>query len=204
MVEEIILRPATLADAKMLARLWVVTFPDKFGPILGDKSERIICDWLQLSEHHLPTTTVAEVNGIVIGFMILETPATPRPQSGPWLWRALRLHNGVLGALRSFVLMVLIDSDRRLGDDEVYISMLGVAPAWRREGLAAQLITHAESVAREATANRLTLNVMSDNKTAIKLYKKVGFEITIEKRSRFLKWITGHNGYYEMAKGLRS
>jgi hypothetical protein len=61
--EETTLRPAALADARELARLWVATFPDKFGPILGDKAEPVLCDWLRLSERHLQTTTVAEING---------------------------------------------------------------------------------------------------------------------------------------------
>jgi len=64
------LRPAAPTDINALARLWVVTFPDKFGPTLGDKAERIICDWLRLSERHLETTTVAEINGVVAGYII--------------------------------------------------------------------------------------------------------------------------------------
>jgi len=203
MQAKIILRPATVTDIKKLARLWVVTFPDKFGPILGSKAERIICDWLRLSQRHLQTTTLVEVGGIVAGYIVLETPSMPRPNDGRWLWYALQLHNGIFGALRSFLFMVLIDNNRRPGTNEVCIEMLGVAPAWRGEGLAARLMAHAQEVAQSEGVDRLYLNVVSDNLAAFKLYQKMGFEIKKEHHSRILKWITGHNGFYEMVKQVR-
>lgn len=196
------LRQAVPDDIKSLARLWITTFPDKFGPILGDKAERVICDWLRLSERHLPTTTIAEVNGVVTGYIILDTPSAPHPDSGRWLWHALQLHNGIFGALRSFILMVLINDNRKPNSNEVYIEMLGVAPAWRGEGLAARLLAYAESVARDEGVANITLTVVSDNEAAITLYKKCGFEIIQKKESRILNWITGHNGYYQMVKLL--
>ncbi|MBI1880013.1 MAG: GNAT family N-acetyltransferase, partial [Chloroflexi bacterium] len=175
---------------------------DKFGPILGDKAERVLCDWLRLSERHLQTTTVATIEETVIGFIVLETPAAPRADDGRWLWHALQLNNGIFGALRGMLLMLLIDNDRQLSGDEIYIEMLGVDPAWRGQGVAHHLIAHAEAVARRQSATQLALAVTSDNTTAIHLYEKIGFTIRAERRSPLLKWITGHSGYYEMAKQL--
>jgi ribosomal protein S18 acetylase RimI-like enzyme len=202
MSDEIILRPATLADAKILARLWVATFPDKFGPILGEKAERVLCDWLRLSERHLQTTTIAEIEGGVIGFIVLETPAAPRADDGRWLWHALQLNNGIFGALRGMLLMLLIDNDHQVSEDEIYIEMLGVDPDWRGQGIAQHLIVHAEAMACQQALNQLALAVVSDNIPAIHLYEKMGFTISAERRSRLLKWITGHSGYYEMVKQL--
>lgn len=104
MSSEIILRPATFDDAQVLAQLWAGTFPDKFGPILGDKAERVLCDWLRLSERHLQTTTLAEIGEAVAGFMVLETPSAPRTDDGRWMWHALQLNNGIFGALRGMLL----------------------------------------------------------------------------------------------------
>lgn len=202
MAEEVTLRPARATDAASLAYLWVVTFPDKFGPILGQDAERIICDWLRLSQRHLQTTTVAEVDRTVVGYIILETSSAPCQDSGRWLWRALQLHNGIFGALRSFIKMVLVDNDRPLQDGEVYIEMVGVSPDWRGRGLASRLIAFAEGIAHSERANLLTLNVVSGNAAAIGLYKKMGFVTTAEKQSRTLKLITGHDGYLEMSKQL--
>jgi ribosomal protein S18 acetylase RimI-like enzyme len=202
MTEEITLRPATLADAKVLAQLWVATFPDKFGPVLGKKAEPVLCDWLRLSERHLQTTTIAEIEGDVIGFIVLETPAAPRADDGRWLWHALQLNNGIFGALRGMLLMLLIDTNYQLNEDEGYIEMLGVDPAWRGQGVARHLITQAEAIACQQDLSQLTLVVVSDNTPAIHLYEKMGFAINSERRSRLLKWITGHPGYYEMVKYL--
>jgi ribosomal protein S18 acetylase RimI-like enzyme len=204
MSQEIILRPATLADAKRLAQLWLATFPDKFGPVLGQKAERILCDWLRLSERHLQTTTVAEIEGTVVGFIVLETPAAPRADEGRWLWHALQLNNGIFGALRGMLLMLLIDTDHHVKADEAYIEMLGVDPAWRGQGVAWHLVTQAETAARQQGLSQLTLAVVSDNKPALYLYQKMGFTTQSERRSRLLKWITGHPGYYEMVKQLSS
>ncbi|MCL4297700.1 MAG: GNAT family N-acetyltransferase [Anaerolineae bacterium] len=202
MSEEITLRPAALDDAKVLAQLWVSTFPDKFGPILGDKAERVLCDWLRLSQRHLQTTIVAEIQEAVVGFIVLETPLAPRADDGRWLWHALQLNNGIFGALRGMLLMLLIDNDRQLSDNEVYIEMLGVDQAWRGLGVARCLIEHAEGAARQQGLNHLALAVASDNTAAIQVYEKMGFTIRAERHSRVFKWVTGHSGYYEMAKQL--
>lgn len=200
MKDKVAFRQATPADIQTLAHLWVTSFPNIFGPILGDKAKRVIGDWLLLSERHLQTTTVAEIEHVAVGFIILDTLAAPRADSGRWLWHALQLHNGILGALRSFVLMVLINNNHRLGTGEVYIEMLGVAPAWRGSGLGEELIIHAETVAQAQAATRLTLHVACGNQAALKLYQKMDFEITRHQKNRVLKWITGDAGYFEMVK----
>ena len=203
MAKEITLRLAGMADAAGLARLWLAIFPDKFGPTLGGKAEAILTDWLRLSRRHLQTTTIAEIEGSIAGFIVLETPLAPRVDDGRWLWHALQLHHGILGVLRGFLCMVLIDNNHRMTDDEVYIEMLGVDPAWRGQGVAHQLMSYAEAVATQQGAAQLTLTVVSDNTPAINLYQKMGFKIKSEQRSRLLKWITGHAGYYEMVKSLQ-
>jgi ribosomal protein S18 acetylase RimI-like enzyme len=100
------------------------------------------------------------------------------------------------------MMMILIDNNYEPGDDEVYIEMLGVDPGWRGRGLGTRLVRHAETVARQIQASRLTLNVTCDNAPAIRLYHKLGFEIKLACQNRALKWMTGHRGYYEMIKQL--
>lgn len=202
MTTKIILRPAAAADARRLAQLWLVAFPDKFGPILGEKGEQILYDWLCLSQRHLQTTTVLEVDGLIAGFITLETPSAPQADSGRWLWHALQLHNGLFGALHSFIMMILLDNDYQPGPDEVYIELVGVDPTWRGRGFAKQLLAHAEAIARVEKVGQLTLNVVCDNTPAIALYQKLGFEVIAEYQSRLLKWLTGRSSYYKMVKIL--
>jgi ribosomal protein S18 acetylase RimI-like enzyme len=199
---KISLRPATLDDAQELAQLWVATFPDKFGPILGEKAEAILCDWLRLSQRHLQTTTLAEISGRLAGFIVLENSSAPPGDDGRWLWHALQLHHGLFGALRGLALMLLVDTHHQLQPHEVYIEMLGVDPVWRGLGLAQELLAYAEEVAQRHGVEQLTLYVVNDNTVAIRLYEKWGFTIATQRRSRLLKWITGHPGYYKMVKQL--
>jgi ribosomal protein S18 acetylase RimI-like enzyme len=203
MTTEITLRPARLADTKTLAHLWMATFPDKFGPILGAKAELVLYDWLRLSQRHLATTTLAEIDGAMAGFMVLETPTTPGVDDGGWLWHALQLHHGIFGALRGLLLMWLVHTQHRRSVGEVYIEMLGVDSAWRGHGVAHCLLAYAEETAGRQGASQLALAVVCDNAPAIHLYEGLGFEVTAEQRSRLLRWITGHSGYYEMVKRLR-
>lgn len=202
MGNEIVLRPATLDDATPLAQLWCTTFPDKFSPILGENAEPVLGDWLRLSQRHLKTTTVAEVSGCMAGFIVLETPLAPRPNDGRWLWHALQLHQGIFGALRGLILMLLVNTEHHPKVDELYIEMLGVDQRWRGLGIASHLLSHAETVAEQQKLNKLGLAVVSDNMPALELYEKLNFKIVAERRSRLLEWITGHPGYYEMVKQL--
>lgn len=98
--------------------------------------------------------------------------------------------------------MVLIDTNHRCTADEIYIEMLGVAPEWRGRGVARRLMRHASAMAQLKQMRRLTLEVASDNRPAIGLYRKMGFEIQSDHRSRLLNWITGHPGFYQMEKQI--
>ena len=197
-----LLRPATPEDVEVLAELWVSTFPDKFGPILGQNAQAVLVDWLRLSQRHVQTTTIIEAEGQVAGYMMLDTPSAPRPDSGRWLWHALQLHHGIIGALRGFSLMVLVHQGHTPAADEIYIEMVGVAPAFRGRGLARQLLGYAEFIATQEGVSRLCLSVVDGNRAAINLYQKLGFEITGQQKSRLLQWLTGYHGYYEMTKSI--
>lgn len=202
--EAIKLRPAVPADTDILARLWMITFPDKFGPVLGENALPVLRDWLRLTQRHLQTTTIAETMGVVAGFIVVRTPADSfQPDEGRWLWRALQLHYGLIGALRGLLLMMLIGDNRQPEAGEIYIEMLGVDPARRGLGVARRLLAYADTVATGQNIDRLTLTVVSDNYAAIRLYEKMGFKAQAARSSRLLKWITGHPGYYDMVKQLR-
>jgi len=63
-------------------------------------------------------------------------------------------------------------------NDRVY--SLTVSQEFRGRGLAQQLITHVESIAKSKGKIALTLEVRPDNTTAIGLYQKLGFTKTGE------------------------
>jgi ribosomal protein S18 acetylase RimI-like enzyme len=58
------------------------------------------------------------------------------------------------------------------------INRLHVVQAWRRRGLASELIATAEQEARRRGFTSVTIEVEDDNAPAIALYEKLGFEHT--------------------------
>ena len=196
------LRAARPDDDVILARLWVQTFPDKFGPLLGRKAEGIITDWFRLSQRHMETTTVAEIDGVAVGYIVLHTPTTPALEDEEIFWQALRLHYSWWRAGWRILLLSWLDSDYPMGRNEIYIEMVGVDPAWRGQGIATELLAYAESVAREERAKAVSLSVLCNNQTAIRLYQKHGFHIMQTQHNFVLRLITGEAGYHEMVKGV--
>ncbi|GEM_PF-2109623 len=197
---DIKLRPATPIDTPMLAHLWVNAFPDFLTPILGEKAELIIYDWLSLSQRYVQTSTVAEIEGQVTGFIMLAIPTTYHNNEMQCLWYALRQYDGFFRATWKLWLMKLVDSDYQATRNELYIEMLGVDPNWRGQGVAQRLMAYAKAIAQSSQADWLTLSVVSDNESAISLYKKIGFEPMTTHPNRVLKWLTGQPGYNHMAK----
>lgn len=58
-----------------------------------------------------------------------------------------------------------------------YISNLAVSQSYRRQGLAAQLLTTCEALAHTWQLDHLYLHVMEDNLGAQRLYRRLGFQV---------------------------
>jgi ribosomal protein S18 acetylase RimI-like enzyme len=56
-----------------------------------------------------------------------------------------------------------------------WVSGVGVRPAWRRLGIASSVIAHIQAQARHAGLARLTLEVLTQNTSALALYHESGF-----------------------------
>jgi ribosomal protein S18 acetylase RimI-like enzyme len=68
----------------------------------------------------------------------------------------------------------------------VHVSGIAVHPAARRRGVAAALLTAAESFAAASGGTKLSLRVLSTNAAAIRLYKRLGFELEGVLRGEFV------------------
>jgi [ribosomal protein S18]-alanine N-acetyltransferase len=62
--------------------------------------------------------------------------------------------------------------------DELHINTVAVAPAHRRQGLATRLLQHVFSEAAARGVKRATLEVRASNAAALKLYERLGFQVT--------------------------
>ncbi len=59
----------------------------------------------------------------------------------------------------------------------IYVSNLAVAPAYRRQGVASQLLIACEAIARQWGAHDLYLHVLQDNRSARRLYFNLGYRL---------------------------
>ncbi|GAB4302959.1 MAG: N-acetyltransferase [Oscillatoriaceae cyanobacterium] len=60
---------------------------------------------------------------------------------------------------------------------QIYVSNLAVAPAYRRQGVASQLLIACEAIARQWGAHDLYLHVLQDNRSARRLYFNLGYRL---------------------------
>lgn len=201
-------RPAKLSDAPALGRLWWQTFPDKFGPAFGKDGERNIALLTDLhrvgSGRMVRATLVAEAAGRVVGFLMVH-PGREGVGEFPLAegWKTLRRHLGTLGTLRGLLLLVLMEVGHpRPPDDHAVVEMVGADPAWQGRGVGRALMTAAIERARTAGARAVSLDVVWGNDRARRLYESLGFRATLERRSRWLEWATGHPGWTRMVLRL--
>ena len=61
--------------------------------------------------------------------------------------------------------------------DMAYISGFGILPEYRRQGMGLKFLHQLERLLAEQSIRRFTLQVSSQNKTALSLYRKDGFEV---------------------------
>lgn len=70
----------------------------------------------------------------------------------------------------------IIHVERWGGEKVGYVMTLDVAPAWRRQGLAAELMQRGETLAVASGCESMALHVAVENEAAIRFYERVGYE----------------------------
>jgi ribosomal protein S18 acetylase RimI-like enzyme len=103
------------------------------------------------------------------------------PDSPPEAHLVAEIDGQIAGYLRLKPMTRLPENAHVLG-----VLGLAVAPAARRQGVAAALLTAAEDQARARGAVKLSLRVLSTNNSAIRLYERQGFEHEGRLRGEFL------------------
>jgi [ribosomal protein S18]-alanine N-acetyltransferase len=69
--------------------------------------------------------------------------------------------------------------------DEAHITMFGVHPEWRRQGVGRQLLLNLLEIGRALGAARMTLEVRASNTAAQALYRAFGFEAVGRRRAYY-------------------
>jgi ribosomal protein S18 acetylase RimI-like enzyme len=168
---EINIRQARPADAKNAAPLIIDAIGDIAKRMTGETEweliEQGLCELFKRNDnrHSHLYTYIAELSGTVAGILVLypgkDAPALDRNLSD---WLAEK------GAANTEV-------DAESLADELYIDTVCIDPAFRGRGIGSQLFAYAEEVAKQTDIRKLSLNVETQKEPAIRLYKRLGYEI---------------------------
>jgi len=115
-------------------------------------------------------------------------------------WHAFCHDLGLLrGTLDALLISLMAWRDRR---DDLYISSLAVAPEFRGRGIGTQLLSAAESLARELRFRQVSLNVVNTNPRARALYVRLGYRVVRQHRYPFTRRLMGFSYSDMMVKDL--
>ena len=127
----------------------------------------------------------------------LEEDLFPGESSGQDSWWLRHINDGIVllvwdGAEKAKLLGLFTASFEHsiagicCGEREAHISTFGIQQAYRKKGLGSRLFYKGlKYIVEEYKANRITLEVRSQNEAAITLYKKFGFSRTHVKRDYY-------------------
>lgn len=168
---EITIRQAQPTDATQAAPLIIDAIGDIAKRMTGEteweKVEEELCLLFKREDnrHSHIYTHVAEQDEKVAGIMVLYSGA-----EAPELDRNLSEWLTEKGAANSEV-------DAESLADELYLDTVCIDPAFRGKGIGTKLLQYAEEVAKQKNISKLSLNVETEKEPAIRLYKRLGYEI---------------------------
>ncbi len=174
-INEIIFREGRKEDSQRIAELDNIasggTLDFLFsGLVPGMTPVQIVAHGLENDHypHSYRSTIVAEHNGKIVG-MSLSFPSQ---------------YHAVTEELRNFLPADRLDHFREFFSSRVaeswYLDALGVDERYRNIGIGSELIRRTAQKAKKEKFSVMSLIVFADNETAVRLYRKIGFEI--EKR----------------------
>lgn len=106
-------------------------------------------------------------------------------------WGFMALENDIVKSQKSLYLILYNGSEpiaflgSRFEITDIHITNIAVAPAWQKKGVGSLLLELLKVVAKEEAVSSLSLEVRISNKSAQKLYQKMGFEALRIKRNYY-------------------
>jgi ribosomal protein S18 acetylase RimI-like enzyme len=120
-----------------------------------------------------------EWNGEYKHFRVLYANAFARMQQGnSMIWVAETGMHGLIGQV--FVQLICDRPELADGWQRAYLYSFRIKPEFRNHGLGTQMVRVVEDFLIQKQYTRLTLNVSRDNLNALRLYKRLGFQIVAE------------------------
>lgn len=165
------IRKAKPSDAEKAVPLIIDAIGDiaerMTGETIPEKVEQSLCEIFRRDDNSNSYlyTYMAEFEGEVAGTLVLY-PGKDAPQ----LDRNLSAWLVEKGAEVSVI-------DAESLPDELYIDTVCIDPKFRGKGIGSQLFAFAEEIAKQTGHSKLSLNVETQKESAIRLYKRLGYEI---------------------------
>lgn len=165
------IRKAEPSDAKKSVPLIIDAIGEIAERMTGEtepeKVEQSLCELFVRDDNpnSYLYTYMAEVEGVIAGTLVLYSGA-----DAPKLDENLRAWLVEKGAN-----VTEVDSESL--PDEFYIDTICIDPAFRGKGIGSQLFAFAEDIAKQKGHSKLSLNVETQKEPAIRLYKRLGYEI---------------------------
>lgn len=103
-------------------------------------------------------------------------PGLAWPTDGVTLWQQFDADNQTSFCLDSVQGPVAFGQLVIKGERHAHLARIIVSPAHRRSGLGEKLCLQLIAEARRRYAERITLNVFADNRPALDLYRRLGFD----------------------------
>jgi ribosomal protein S18 acetylase RimI-like enzyme len=115
------------------------------------------------------------------------------------LWQVYGFPRGVKLIWNSFVVL----NRKETNKDEFYISHIAVAPAFRRQGIAHELMAWAEDLAKQNGFTKCSLVVDIDNISALALYRSLGYQVVKTVTTPQLEKRFHTRGHRKLVKDLK-
>jgi ribosomal protein S18 acetylase RimI-like enzyme len=90
----------------------------------------------------------------------------------------------------------------RPGKETCHVAELAVKENARKKGIGTALLEYGKVVAKEKGLKKYTLHADAENKPALRLYQRTGFELVKKKKSILAKWLLGVKVWYFMSQDI--
>lgn len=188
-------------DLSQVASLVASSFREDINRIVklpDDKMAEFIIEVGEVFPSPFPGYVVAESDGKIMGVMILRWPKQEVPKNKLRLSKALRY--GLPATIKLIVMRYLFPE--KPGKETCHVAELAVKENARKKGIGTALLEYGKGVAKEKGLKKYTLHVDAENKPALRLYQRTGFELVKKKKNILARWLLGVKVWYFMSQDI--
>lgn len=201
-IGEVVIRDFKPKDVIDVVNIKVESFGSKAGKLYRDQPEKFKKMILEVFNKNEPNgLIVAEFNGSIIGYIKLSSKHLAIKKNRI-KWFNFISKFGFFTTI-GFLISYIILETSLLRKNECYISQIAISSEGRGKGIGTKLLTAGEEKCRlNNNIDYYTLHVMSENRRAYKLYKRVGFYDKKIVKFPLLKKFIGYSSAIYMEKTL--